>query len=163
MSQALIEAQAESGELALSENGTRFDPPYEEIPEQAWRTYVLKDFVLRQDSWTKHGTGAFHFYSDIRISSVELEKLIPDAARPVSDEILSSTHTGDPGRPSAAQLYLNEFERRCKTGNIEETLAAQAHILLKWLETEHPSISRSTVKTIENRIRPLYKKAKKTP
>lgn len=75
----------------------------------------------------------------------------------------SVTRTGAPGRPSAMHLVEAEFVRRAEEGAIEESLAQQAKALAAWFEAAHPQLPCPTPKTIENRLRDAYRKAKSTP
>jgi hypothetical protein len=68
--------------------------------------------------------------------------------------------TGAPGRPSISHLVMAEFERRCNEGDVLETLAAEAEVLLTWANTEHPDAPHLTAGTIENHIRSAYRQAK---
>lgn len=67
---------------------------------------------------------------------------------------------GGPGRPSSMDLVEHEFERRKDAGEVEATLTAQARTLASWLRELHPVEVPVTAKTIENRIRERYRKAK---
>lgn len=89
---------------------------------------------------------------------IEASKLYEHFPRGVETSV---THTGDPGRPSSAHLYVQELERRIKEKRIEATLAGQARALHNWLTSKYPELSPPTVGTIENRIRPLYRKSQK--
>jgi hypothetical protein len=73
----------------------------------------------------------------------------------------SPARTGAPGRPSSMQLIIDEFDRRIGSDNLVKGVATQAVELLAWITSAHPDCIRPTAKTIENRIREAYRKAKK--
>jgi hypothetical protein len=68
--------------------------------------------------------------------------------------------TGAPGRRSSMHLVKAEFDRRCRDGQILQSLEAEAASLETWLKSNHPTAPRATARTIENRIRNEYRKAK---
>ena len=70
------------------------------------------------------------------------------------------THSGDPGRPSSAHLYEQEFERLISEGKLEVSLAAQCRVLQRWVVSNHPDIRPPTLGTVENKIRNKYRTAK---
>lgn len=75
--------------------------------------------------------------------------------------VSAATRTGDPGRPElGATLYMLEFERRNRDGELERSLADQARALLAWFRSSHPEQQAPSFRTIENRIRADYRKAR---
>jgi hypothetical protein len=96
-----------------------------------------------------------------RLRVEELRRVWPDrddASPAGGDEV----RTGDPGRPSlGAELYLAEFDRRCESGEVELILADEVRALLKWFKQSYPHRQPPTLKTITNRIRPLYRQRPK--
>ena len=63
------------------------------------------------------------------------------------------THTGDPGRPSPKNLYMNEYRQRLQNGGQKETLAADAADLRSWVAKQYPGLPLPSIKTITNNIR----------
>lgn len=72
-------------------------------------------------------------------------------------------HTGDPGRPSPAHLYMYELQERIRKNHLETSLAEQARVLQAWLKDKYKGLPVPSLTTIENRIRTDYKKAKAAP
>jgi hypothetical protein len=78
----------------------------------------------------------------------------------VPDEAQEIACTGAPGRPSSMHLVVAEFARRCREFEILPSLRAEAERLEAWFKGNHPNAPRPTVRTIENRIRHEYRRAK---
>lgn len=95
----------------------------------------------------------------IRVETSKLFELFPKKDE-CHDQRSDKTHTGDPGRPSSAHLYMQKFEQLVKEKEIEATLAKQARVLRNWFISNHPNLAPPREGTIENRIRDLYNKAK---
>ena len=57
-------------------------------------------------------------------------------------------------------LVEAEFERRCATGVLAPTLKEQARLLEEWFRRQYPETQPVTAKTIENRLRDPFRRAK---
>jgi hypothetical protein len=68
--------------------------------------------------------------------------------------------SGAPGRPSSMHLIEQEFQRRVAEGKIEGRLSQQARVLADWQKATHPDQPNATPKTIENRIRSAFRRAR---
>jgi hypothetical protein len=64
--------------------------------------------------------------------------------------------SGDPGRPTSKQLYIDEFNRRSQSGIVCATLSAESEYLSNWLRTTYPLQPTAEAGAIANRIRPLF-------
>jgi len=71
--------------------------------------------------------------------------------------------TGAQGRPSSMFLVVGEFERRADTGELAQSLREEARALVDWFKQTHGTLQPPTVKTIENKLRQLYRGAKRAP
>ncbi len=78
------------------------------------------------------------------------------------EEELTLLRSGAPGRPSVMHFIEEEFDRRVDEGQMEDTLSEQARVLSKWLRSAHPDFPRVTPKTIENRLRASFRRARLT-
>ena len=68
--------------------------------------------------------------------------------------------TGDAGRPEkGATQYIRELERRIENCNLEKSLREQARVLYAWFCEQYPDRQAPTARTIENRIRSIYRNA----
>jgi hypothetical protein len=65
--------------------------------------------------------------------------------------------TGTQGRPSSWHLVEPEAKRRIKAGEHPEKLNEFAIELDEWRQLKHPNSARMTVKTILNKVRPMWK------
>ena len=65
--------------------------------------------------------------------------------------------TGDPGRGSSKHLYMAEARRRLDTGDVPDGITEFSKQLANWLKCTHPLAAQPTPRTIENRIRPLWR------
>ena len=70
--------------------------------------------------------------------------------------------SGFPGRPTSMSSVLNKFKERCEANLLEPTLTGEAKFLHDWLAAQK-GVHLVTIKTIENKIRPFYRKAFSTP
>lgn len=68
-------------------------------------------------------------------------------------------HTGCPGRPTARHLFEAELRRRAEAGKKCSTIGAEAAALREWLINVHPDIATPTARSIENSIRPEFRRA----
>ena len=68
-------------------------------------------------------------------------------------------HTGCPGRPTARHLFMAELRRRDEAGEKCSTIGAEAAALREWLINVHPDIAAPTARSIENAIRPEFRRA----
>jgi hypothetical protein len=74
--------------------------------------------------------------------------------------IYATDRTGSPGRPSSKHLVENEFKRRCRAGETEETITEQAKQLSAWLHQTYPGLAQMTQGTTENAIRQEFNRNK---
>jgi hypothetical protein len=66
--------------------------------------------------------------------------------------------TGAPGRPSSMHLVAAEYARRFKAGTTEQNLTEQSKVLAQWLIDTYPDMPSTSAKTIENKLRPDYRR-----
>lgn len=65
--------------------------------------------------------------------------------------------SGAPGRPSSMHLIKREIRRRAKLGLLESSLNLESEALAIWLEEAYPEAHPTAPKTIQNRLRYLYR------
>ena len=66
--------------------------------------------------------------------------------------------TGLAGKPSIRHFILPEFRRRVAENGNETSLAKEAQALCDWARTEHPEAPTPTARTIENLLRPEFRR-----
>jgi len=133
------------GKLAFGEAQPVSHQHIEEILGRIdWKTGIFKPY-----------TGVFTVLRLFLTTSDTLH----DAEPPATGEI-EAIHTGFPGRPTSKHFINLEFKRRAKAGVIEETLAAEARVIVDWMAKNRPDLPPATPKTVENNIRGAYRKAK---
>jgi hypothetical protein len=97
---------------------------------------------------------------DVWFYSSEVEALIKAnvefPSRPVVEPV--SARTGAPGRPTSAHFVVQEFNRRCQSGEVEDILSSEAKALSAWLKATHAGLPRMTPRTIENKIRDAHRR-----
>jgi hypothetical protein len=136
-----------------------------DISPEMWRDLEIVTHPLNY-AFVRPENGIGTWWNKIKVSVQELIAAFP----PVNGETItvagskwadisnvSLTHTGRPTKSS--QIYIKEFLDRVEKGDIEETLAEQARILLAWFKDTYPLLPCSSVNTIEDRIRSIYRKA----
>lgn len=111
--------------------------PYREIPKAAWTSLGLGDPA----SGIVRGPGVDLFEVYVGVRMIAPEPLI---------------EAGAPGRPSAAHLVLAEFDRRIESGQVCDTLRAQARTLAAWLKQTHPKAPPLASRRTEEVIRAAY-------
>jgi hypothetical protein len=126
-----------SGELEVY---AQDDPPF-----GPWRKIPMA--VCGQLKITNVNTGEGKI-SETNVSGIHVRK----------PNLGSYVPTGAPGRPSNMHYVLNEFRRRAKANELEQSVRQEASVLAAWFKKTHPSLSELTAKTIENRIRSEFKK-----
>ena len=130
--------------------------PLERIPAAHWEAgnadwdeWRLK--VLDGTLWT-----------GIRI--LDLVDVPPDIQEKLAARADCPSHetarTGGPGRPTSIHLVEREFERRIQANQVKERVGLQAAALREWFIRTHPDLPPPEKKTIENRIRSSFNKAK---
>jgi hypothetical protein len=77
-----------------------------------------------------------------------------------SEQLDTPTHTGAPGRPTSMPGIIAEFEKRILNGLVRPTLTEETNVLRSWFKDNHPTWTVPAEKTIQNKIRYRYKKAK---
>jgi hypothetical protein len=76
----------------------------------------------------------------------------------LSSTVSETTYTtGAPGRRTSRHLVEPEAKRRIAAGDIPKSLAEFARSLSGWLSENHPTAAPMTEKTIENRLRQLWR------
>jgi hypothetical protein len=146
-----------------------------QIPQRAWEARMGWGTNGSFDTRTGYLTAEYYDcgrMNKLAAPKVEFELseavagLLPiDApATPVASAIPATApfRTGDPGRPSSlAEFYMVELERLIRADDLDDCLAEQARSLLEWLRETHPNCPQyPSARTIENRIRSKYNKAK---
>jgi hypothetical protein len=79
------------------------------------------------------------------------------------DEGMDVISTGLPGRPTSMHLLEAEMRRRDATGELLPRLSNECEYLARWLHKVHPKEPAATAKTIENRLRGVYRELKQKP
>jgi len=85
------------------------------------------------------------------------ERLMVSKADVVKFWAFEQPRTGAPGRPSSMHLVEAEFEARCARDETAASLAEESKHLANWLKGEHPGAPPVTKKTIQNRLRDIYR------
>jgi hypothetical protein len=99
------------------------------------------------------GTGCWY---DVRLDGAALIQTFPKAG-----EASARIHrTGGPGRPTSLSVIRLEAERRLVTNEQWNSLAEFARGLETWFRTNHRDAPPATAKTISNRLRDMYRKAR---
>lgn len=80
----------------------------------------------------------------------------------LADSSPPDIRSGKPGRPSPADLYMFEFQRRVQEGLLEKGQAQQARVLHRWFLITYPDFPVPDPGTIQNNIRKAYNEAIKT-
>jgi hypothetical protein len=70
--------------------------------------------------------------------------------------------TGLPGKPTSWHLVEHEVRRRYAAGE-RSSIAAWARVTSAWLEMEHPSAAKPTLKTLSNKLSLLFREMKVNP
>lgn len=109
--------------------------PWREVPRGAWSALRLGDV----DSGTVKGPGGVALY-DVHVGR---RAIAPEP--PITP--------GKQGRPSSADLILEEFRRRVAAGEPGYVLRVEAAILARWLKLTHPKEPPAKAKSIEQMIR----------
>jgi hypothetical protein len=138
----------------------RFDGPIAETPADLLfgSDLYLRSFAHIDDEQWRNGfddalmVGQQERWTRLMVPKEQVGKIWPPG--------FARRRSGGAGRPSSMDLVEREFECRKEAGEIEATLAAQARVLAAWFPEAHPGEVRPTAKTIENRLRDLYRKAK---
>jgi hypothetical protein len=92
-----------------------------------------------------------------------IAEIIPSNSAAVSPENSEEepAKSGLPGRPTSRSLYLAKLNERAETGEVADTLKAEAEFLFRWLKTTHPTYPSSGTSAIRNMIREDYNRSKK--
>ncbi|MBF0561000.1 MAG: hypothetical protein HQL37_03070 [Alphaproteobacteria bacterium] len=140
---------------AWARNGSPL-APFCEIPASAWKVLPLGDIV----TGTLKVPGGPELF-DIRIGpKVTPAPPPPPQPVPLAGPLPPEPTTGAPGKPSSMHLVEAEFERRCAAGTLAPTLKEQARLLEDWFRRQYPETQPVTAKTIENRLRDTFRRAK---
>lgn len=75
------------------------------------------------------------------------------------EEELAKLRSGARGRPTSIHLIEAEMWRRLESGAIHDKLADEAKALAEWLREAHPAAHPVKPKSIENRLRAIYRDA----
>src|SRR5262245_29285490 len=75
----------------------------------------------------------------------------PDAPEKVTYQ------SGDPGCRSSKHLYMAEAQRRFDRGDVPDGITEFSKQLAEWVRCTHPLAAQPTPRTVENRIRPLWR------
>jgi hypothetical protein len=113
-------------------------------------------------------------YRSVRVLVEEIDELYPVPNR---DKIVRRTvsmtasfgsggnerqayRTGFAGRPSVKHLVAAEMERRAKSGELKESMRAEAKELAEWYARAHPAGPRVKAGTIRNSLADLHRQLK---
>ncbi len=134
--------------------------PFREIPASAWKVLPIGDIVAGRLK-VPGGPELFDIHVGPKVTHPSSPPAQPAAApqEPPAPQPPEPT-TGAPGRPSSMHLVEAEFERRCATETLAPTLKEQARLLEEWFRRQYPETQPVTAKTIENRLRDPFRRAK---
>ena len=121
----------------------------EEIPPEAWERL---EWDLDVQASRVSASGAR--FEAVRIRERATAGVDSEKETPIPEK------SGAPGRPTSMRLVEAEFGVRAERKSVEPSLGEQARVLAEWLRTAHPLAPRLTPKTIENRLRHTYKRAR---
>jgi hypothetical protein len=95
--------------------------------------------------------------------SPPVAEIIPSNSAAMSPENSEEepAKSGLPGRPTSKSLYLVKLNERAETGEVADTLKAEAEFLFQWLKTTYPTHPLSGTSAIRNMIREDYNRSKK--
>jgi len=93
------------------------------------------------------------------VSADDVEREWPNATGAPEPSDNAEFRTGAPGRPSPINLIEREAKRRLEQGVKPPTLARFAQELHDWAEGNFPNGPIPTARTIENKVRPLFKRS----
>lgn len=99
------------------------------------------------------------FWSDIYLieNSKELKTF---QLSPSTQDYYLSGKSGAPGRPSSGSFIKAELQRRIDENIVKNSLVQEATALHEFLKIHYPKSPEMSIKTIENQIRPIYRKWK---
>ena len=148
------------GELTAWARDTSPLAPFREVPASAWKVLPLGDIVAGRLP-VPGGPELFDIRVGPKVTQQPSPPTQPAAApqEPPAPQPPEPT-TGAPGRPSSMHLVEAEFERRCAAGTLAPTLKEQARLLEDWFRRQYPETQPVTAKTIENRLRDPFRRAK---
>jgi hypothetical protein len=132
--------------------GIREGDQYEKIPYK---------FFAKPRALSVHGDG-YGPWRDVLVRRDDFLNWIvreyPDCAKMMPSTAVYQT--GAPGRRTSRHLVESELRSRATDGLLLPVLSKEAEYLERWLPTAHPNAAPMTKKTIENRIRALYRNLK---
>jgi len=128
--------------------------PFREIPATAWKVLPIGDIVAGRLK-VPGGPELFDIHVGPKVTQPPPPP-VPAATAPQPPE----PTTGAPGRPSSMHLVEAEFERRCTAGTLAPTLKEQARLLEEWFRRQYPETQPVTAKTIDNRLRDPFRRAR---
>lgn len=151
-----------AGKLAMWACVEHPSAPLERIPSHAWMNYPITDWeVGRGESASGRHVFSIHYaWAEADVAAAKSANA--DGGRALSEkaETASPYHTGGPGRPTPMDFVVQEFERRVREKTIEKTVTTQGVVLHAWCKQNHREIATPSPKTIENKIRSHFSKAK---
>ena len=146
------------GELTAWARDTSPLAPFREVPASAWKVLPLGDIVAGRLP-VPGGPELFDIHVGQKVTQQPSPPVQTAPAAPQEPQPPEPT-TGAPGRPSSMHLVEAVFERRCATGALAPTLKEQARLLEEWFRRQYPETQPVTAKTIENRLRDPFRRAK---
>ena len=119
----------------------------------------IHDADLESVFWNPH--------TATKITCVRFHRKAPRKASRARDTVEAQDEhmryrTGASGRPGSSHLVVDEFRRRVSIGEMEETVAEQARVLIAWLNKKHPLAAPIKTKTAETAIRHEFRRARKS-
>ena len=135
-----IQSNSWTRAIFLRDGSVSFSGPLAGVPAPGWeppRFWIevkREDVMRRWPSRSSHDTGALS---------------------PIGST--TTYTTGASGRPTSRHLVEAEAKRRIAAGDVPKSLPDFADSLLGWLSEKHPTAAPMTKKTIENRIRSLWR------
>jgi hypothetical protein len=143
-----------------------------DVPPEFWSALTGEEFLVQHSNARilYQGTEdqrplAARYFTKITIAAGDIDNLNlqpSGVAAPKGNSVQSKSRrrTGTAGRPSSSDLCITQMKKLHAEGKLLPTLSATCHFLLEWLATEHPDEPRPKQKSLENRIRPEYKRLK---
>lgn len=144
---------------AFSAEGIR-DGQLEIIPPLIWRVATFGLGLPNELS----PSGADVIAEGQRWRGVRVRQRVAGAPPTPSSRLLETKiySTGAPGRPTSSHLVEQEARRRIEAGEALQTLAGEANHLAEWLSVTHPAAPKMTPKTIQEKIRPVFREPRNT-
>lgn len=95
--------------------------------------------------------------SPVFLEEAEFKKWL---RKQVQEHLDPRLRNGTRGRPSAKSIIQEQFDYRCLTGTVNQTLDAEGKALRQWFKDNHPLAPAPAEQTIRNIIRDAYNEFK---